>query len=927
MKTITFCVSLFALIFISPLRGQELLTNPGFLDSNGDGVPDGWTPSPAPDNASTFLSMTTYGGSPCVRVVDQSSTKGVGLKQNVAVRPGFIYRQTLSAQGGAIYLYFHWYDVSNNLIEPERLKKATGGSNAYTLTEYTETAPARATSLNVWIYSTTANETTTYLKQMSLNEIGVSFDETAATFNFEKTNWSGALLITNRIMQGRSAGLWSNHSQVTRVGTTAFDHDLSGYESISVQIHSAAATGEKVTLVLDSRYDPNTFSYFYYSFNVNWAGWSNLVIPFRSFGSLRSPVGFQKIDSISFNVGGWGGTADPSSVLTLDQIHLTAGAVAPVPAASQFTSKISASHPRVLLTPTRVAALSTAVATDTNLMPIYNSVLAQANSVLTQAVAPYQIVGGRLLTTSRLVVSRMYLLGFSYLITGDNRYLNRGWTELSNAGAFSNWNPVHYLDTAEMLHGFAIGYDWLFNGLTSGQKSAVRGAMLQKGLSNTLHGYRNDPVSFGTWWEKGENNWNFVCNGGSALAALALATEDPALCGEILSNAFGNVQAALPGFGPDGAWAESVGYWNYSVEYLVPFIQGMKTAMGTNFGLAAAFPAFQKSGDFPVYLSSPMGYADNFGDQGYGKMKAGELFWLSGEAHSPLPAWYQQKNRNNTVEEILYYTNMAVGYTPTQPRDRFFRGDFGEFVTMRSSWTNTNAFFIGVKAGRSDVNHGHLDQGTFVLDAFGTRWFDELGCDDYNLPKYFTTSLKNLTNRYVYYRIRAEGHNTLVIDPNRLEDQDPLGFARVLDFSSASKTASTRLDLSGVYPQSLKTLRTMSLSRNRDYALLDDDIALKSPSTLWWFAHTQAAVVIDASGRKATLSKNGVATGMVAEILSPDGATFSLRPATPLPSSPNPIGQNANANFQKLSIQLTNISQTRIKVAFYPNGTTWPSVE
>jgi hypothetical protein len=30
------------------------------------------------------------------------------------------------------------------------------------------------------------------------------------------------------------------------------------------------------------------------------------------------------------------------------------------------------------------------------------------------------------------------------------------------AAAFSDWNPSHFLDVAEMTAALAIGYDWLY---------------------------------------------------------------------------------------------------------------------------------------------------------------------------------------------------------------------------------------------------------------------------------------------------------------------------------------------------------------------------------------------------------------------------------------------------------------------------------
>ena len=91
-------------------------------------------------------------------------------------------------------------------------------------------------------------------------------------------------------------------------------------------------------------------------------------------------------------------------------------------------------------------------------------------------------------------------------------------------------------------------------------------------------------------------------------------------------------------------------------------------------------------------------------------------------------------------------------------------------VTMRSSWDDPNARFVGFKGGDNKVNHSHADLGTFVLDAMGYRWAMDLGPDDYNLPGYFGKE------RWNYYRLRTEGHNTLVVD-GKLLGLD--GFIRV----------------------------------------------------------------------------------------------------------------------------------------------------
>ena len=53
------------------------------------------------------------------------------------------------------------------------------------------------------------------------------------------------------------------------------------------------------------------------------------------------------------------------------------------------------------------------------------------------------------------------------------------------------------------------------------------------------------------------------------------------------------------------------------------------------------------------------------------------------------------------------------------PLGRYFRD--AEVVSMRSDWGDKDQIFVGFKAGDNKANHSHLDLGSFVMDALGTR--------------------------------------------------------------------------------------------------------------------------------------------------------------------------------------------------------------
>jgi hypothetical protein len=229
---------------------------------------------------------------------------------------------------------------------------------------------------------------------------------------------------------------------------------------------------------------------------------------------------------------------------------------------------------------------------------------------------------------------------------------------------------------------------------------------------------------------------------------------------------------------------------------------------------------------------------------------------------------------------------------------------------MRSSWQDDQGIFVALKAGDNRAAHAHLDLGTFVLDAQGQRWALDLGPDDYNLPGYFGPS------RWDYYRVRAEGHNTLVITPESTPDQDPGASARISRFHSSPGQAWAIADLTPAYArQAQKVWRGLALI-NRRQVLLQDEIAARQPSEVWWFLHTKAAVHLAADRKSAILEQNSQKWQV--RLLEPENAGFELRQARPLPLSPHPLIQGDNPLVQKLAVNLRQVKDLKLVVWLTP---------
>jgi hypothetical protein len=575
-----------------------------------------------------------------------------------------------------------------------------------------------------------------------------------------------------------------------------------------------------------------------------------------------------------------------------------------IPSPTAILAPLKKSHPRLLALPDDWSALRQKVGADAELGSWRDKLLVEGRQILEAAPSRYEIPDGlRLLATSRRVVQRVYTLGLLYRLTGEARYAERAWKELAAAAEFPDWNPRHFLDTAEMTHAFAIGYDWLHDVWTPEQRATLRRAMLEKGLKPALKVYQSR-----SGWHKSRHNWNQVCNGGIGMGALALADEEPALCGEALHAALTSLPLAMAEFAPDGAWNEGPGYWNYATAYNVVLLAGLDTALGTDFGLSR-LPAFAETGFFPLYLTGPTGRTFNYADGSDALIRAPQLFWLSRKFNEPLFAWYQHSVASPSAQDLLWHREASAGPKSLQlPLDKYYRA--AEVVFLRSEWENPKALFAGLKAGDNKANHSHLDLGSFVFDALGVRWIVEMGADDYNLPGYFGG------NRWNYYRLRAEGQNTLLINPDQAPDQDPSAATKVIRFQSKPDRGFAVLDLTPAYSRhATQVLRGFSLP-DRNRLLVQDELQLPKPSEVWWGAHTRAEIQLQNEGRQALLSQSGAAVRI--ELLSPGEARFQVLQAQPLPTSPQPEKQARNEQFRKLAIHLKDVTATRIAVQIIP---------
>ena len=593
---------------------------------------------------------------------------------------------------------------------------------------------------------------------------------------------------------------------------------------------------------------------------------------------------------------------------------LAVSLLAPITAhAASPLDTLQPQHPRLIVHDSDLPAIKQAIAADPFVKQYYQQQLAVGEKLLATPPDVYTIGGSEhtLLATARDLEGRIFTLAGLYRINGDKRFADRAIQEMLAAAAFPDWYPTHFLDTAEVTAALGLGYDWLYSVLTPADRATIKNAIATKGIDPWL-----ERIKSGDAIHHEHNNWNQVCNGGESVGALAIAEDEPLRARGILDHAQIAIADIMKLFAPDGGFEEGPGYWNYATSYNVLYIAALDSALGTDFGAANA-PGFSATVDYHIQSTGPTLQFANFGDAHPDAYPSPQVFWFARRFHHPACAQIERPIVLNThlnpaeQKESSRFAMLGLMWSAMPPAS----GDTAQLpliqtfarvsqAYMRSAWGDPNAWYVGFKGGDARASHGHLDLGSFVMDALGQRWASDLAGDNYGLPGYFGRM------RWTYYRMRTEGHNTLTIDG---QNQDLDAVAPLTSKGAAGNSLYAVADLGTACKGKLTAWsRGISLIGNQAVLVQDEIVPAQTVDVVWNF-HTPAAVQIAADGHSATLTREG--HSLTARILSPAGASFSTVSTQASP----PQASNAGITNLIISMPKQSAPQT-IAVLFTQSG-------
>ena len=587
-------------------------------------------------------------------------------------------------------------------------------------------------------------------------------------------------------------------------------------------------------------------------------------------------------------------------------------------------------HPRIIATNDDFESIKNLVKTDAIAASWAKDIIAEANKMVDAeiglATSPYYIAytmssTNDILTMSRRVLTMVETLGIAHKLSGEDVsvYSDKASFILNTAARFKDWNPSHFLDTAEMMTAFAIGYDWMYDAFDETTLKTIEKAVYEKGLLLAESAYNGTGGTQNSgWWKDVNYNWNTVCNSSIAIASAAFADSYPDLAFNLSAKAVNNIKKALKPFSPHGAYDEGYVYAIYSLDYLSRLQSSLKNTYGTDFGMMQN-TGLSGIGDYLIHVDGSFG-VNNYHDTNDYKTLFGYehhidtwcLSWLGNVFDNPKynAARYRNLEKHNyipTAYDLIWY-NPGISSSDFKDiaLDKYFAGT--ELVSMRSGFEKDD-IFLSAHGGEANVSHSHIDGGTFVLDMLGTRFANDIGAESYSADGYFGDK------RYEYYRTRAEGHNTIVINPDETPGQSTdcnLRFERT-DFSSDNPFAI--LDMTPAYKDygASSAKRGYMLCDNRQSAVIRDEIELASASTVYWFMQTTADVSVQ--GNTLTLTKDGK-TIKVRFATNASQYELSYGNAEPLPESKSAVTNIQNTSYKRIYFKTTAQGSLNITVKF-----------
>ena len=506
-----------------------------------------------------------------------------------------------------------------------------------------------------------------------------------------------------------------------------------------------------------------------------------------------------------------------------------------------YNSFTEDNHPRIIFTDRDFKDIKKAVARNDNpiLTNLHRQLMRTAEEEgLSQTELKYGLdKSGRRLTTN--ATGRLTSAAYAYKMTGDKRFLEHVEWDLRCVCNYPDWVPDHFLGAAGMSLGVGLAYDWLYDDLSPEIKDLV-----VKALHETC----------------------------------------PELARSIIEKAAAtNVKCVEWSYSPDGAYPEGPGYWSYGTTHEVLMLSEFEQLLGQDFGLSG-IPGFLQTGTYQMYCTGTSGKAFNFSDCSENVGPRVAQWYFAAKNNDPsllyLEKPYLEEHKYTDSQHLFFPLAMVwrsgIRDIPEPPAGCYTGQGHNPLMITRSGW-GPEDLYLGVKGGSASNNHGHMDVGEFVFDAFGYRWAKDYGNPGYATLESFLQqnfggeglfNMRQDATRWRFFTYNNLRHNTLTING---KDHIVKAFAP-LSVSGDGVGSVAETELTALFGDDVESVVRTAAIVDGEYLRVTDRITAPDhkPAVVRWTMVTPAAVKALPDGFELT-------QGDVVMKLHTDGAAVSYK--------------------------------------------------
>ena len=512
----------------------------------------------------------------------------------------------------------------------------------------------------------------------------------------------------------------------------------------------------------------------------------------------------------------------------------------------------AAPHPRLILTPERIAALKAEM--NTSRRELWPVALQSAQEFSREPIPEMRDANNRY----RRFGDTLPALALARHMTGDRAYLAAAVRWLDAFLAVPEWRGSQNLGRSAWVTGSAFIYDWLHGELPVETRTRMRDRLVAEGevlLRET------------SYWRLLSNHCLIET---AALGLIGLTLEgEHERAAAFLEVARQRTELIIEHAPADGSWGEGIQYWQYGLGYFLRFLEASKTAGDRDY-----FPRYswlKQTGYFPIHFSVPGRPAEtvNIGDSGTNDYVAAFLLYLPASVYRNGHFQdYGHKTRSREpykfswLDFILFDPTVAPVDFTTLPKFHHF-ADNG-FVLMRSGW-NAGSSLVAFHCGPGPGHRNQVDPRRLERRGFGPghahpdiNGFSFFAHEQWLVldPGYVREKWTRDENTLLVNGRGQAGEGGVWLDYMAFQNREPV--PRILRAETNPKSDYVIGDAGNIYVDDagVKHFRRHLLFLKPDVVVVLDDVATRTNARIEWLLQAKEAAR-EAGEGKVEILANG----------------------------------------------------------------------